>query len=1187
MQRCGPTACGCSADDRADYAVQHPEDSAAETEAAPVQRRIDPDHPVRVLQRLAHPGGQRSDPPPPPVSPLARFLPPTDAPASDRPAADRPASDSPGPDRPSSPPTRPHPTTGRAEGAGGRGGPTQPAGGTADGPVGAGPGGAGAEESSGPTAAAADTQAAAAAGAVDTAMAGGFGPEDEPVLLGELQRSGDQAVDQAQTSIQSAPSYDLQPGSVSPTAGGPTAAPVQTAPVAVPAPGTRPATPNVPAPTVAAAPTPPPVPQISGAQGGAATPDTAAAARSAISSLGARAPPLPAPNAPPPVPLSGATDPAQTTDAATGGAEQLRADQTGAHQRLDGIDTESSLHPPEPGRLAAEGITPASGSSTDATPATAAPQTATSSAVDAGTTDAGTTGASAGGAGASGAGADPARDAARQTWAAQLAPLLTQHQAESSQLSATHAADDAQTRATQVAAIDAHVAEKRTEREQLRSDTRAAVDRERSDGRQRIAAQIDAGQTETTTLTQQAQTDVQSTKSDGEQSATQHLDDGHRDAEQEQTRAEEQVQSEQARAQQESSSWLGQAVSVVQSALAAVRSVISSIWQRARSAVQTILTRARDLARRAIDAAIAGIVGIIRRVVTAVVAIVKRIVDAVLAVVARVLAAVARALQAALRALRAALAALARFVTSMLGRLWRALQALWLRLKAAFAALMSKLKALIRRILKPIKITIGPIQVFPRIGVGGRRLGGLSTGDIPVYTGEIPTEIGIFIVFLTMRTDADLAFTGGGLGPGMIDKLELLVDPLGSRYKGSGTVSVAADASAALTLTATYSGNVSWMGLAGLGIEGGPQIPMSLTVKGANRSHAELEYDHGAVRFARSNDLEVCLVPTASVNAFLKIKAFSGLPVSLPGPRGPGDKPTEGIRCGPSCPACLVDPGAPGPDHDDSLVPYKEWIIYQHRWNLENYRTEKCWTWHVDLAAAASGAGVSAGGSSQVDTSSAPSLFTEIHAAAQPGSGAATAEGQALAASRGAGGPSGAGPASTPATPEQEQTTEDCGDCCGTSTPSGTVRPRRGPKKGRTVRYGDGRNQPNGGSGKHTANARCTAGGGDCDAATLDRAAKDAPGRYGACLTRWQDAVRRSDTVNYGSQLGSEVTGKTEYEDMVLTALEDGKLVGKDSFFVDYGSPVGADVQGGNATTKIHLKDADDKAHVIPVSAIP
>ena len=432
-----------------------------------------------------------------------------------------------------------------------------------------------------------------------------------------------------------------------------------------------------------------------------------------------------------------------------------------------------------------------------------------------------------------------------------------------------------------------------------------------------------------------------------------------------------------------------------------------------------------------------------------------------------------------------------------------------------------------------------------------------------------------------MRTDAEFAFAGGGLGPGTIESLELLVDPLGSHYKGSGTVSVAADATAAATLTGTYSGNVSWMGIAGLGIEGGPQIPMSLTVKGANRTHAEVEYDHGKVTFGRSNDLELCLIPAASVNAFLKIKAFSGLPLSLPGPRGPGPAPSEGIRCGPNCPTCLVDPGKPGPDHDDSVLPYKEWILYQHRWNLENYRMEKCWRWKFDLRAAASGSGFSAGASSSLDTSAAPQLFSALHAAAQPGSGAATAEGRTAAGRTGASGSGTATGAPAAGTQDQQETAEDCGDCCVGDTPSGgPLRIRGWPHNGGFVNYGDGRR-------KHTRNTRCQPkGSGTCDVATLATAAAAAPGTYGDCLTAWQNGVRNSDE-NYGSQLGSEIT-KSVYESIIKDALENGPEDSKGSFYTDFGSPIGCDVRnGGRATSIAMVNTPTSKAHVIPVSSIP
>jgi hypothetical protein len=975
--------------------------------------------------------------------------------------------------------------------------------------------------------------------AVPGAAVAEVGPGDEELVVAPFATAAASAVESARATAAAPPRFDVDPAGT-PGAG-------RTAPVALPAPrpvtvvapdAPAPAVPATPRPVVAPAPVPPAVPRLT--EGA----DLAAATRGALSALGAQdAAPVPAPDAPPPVPTTGAADPAIVSQERASAGQSIDDEGRAAATALAAPQGEDDLYPVRaPVPVVAEGGPPAGPApvESEATPAAAAPATAT----------------------AAPGGADPALAEARRRWGAALAPELAAERERLARTAAGHAADDAAERTRAQASVEREVATGRAEQDRLRADARADVERERAATGAAVAGHAAAGRAEVATLAADAARGVETARRDGEERAATELRSGHEEAVRIQADTAAAARAEQQRAESESTSWLGQAASWVRGALDRVRSAVAGLWSRARAAVVGVLDRARDLARRAVAAAVDAITAALRALATAVLSAVRAVARLVAAALTRAFAAIARALAAAFRAIQRALSRLLSWVRSALSRLWAALKRLYATLAAAFRALLARLRALLRRILRPIRVVIGPIQVFSRIPFSGFPLGHFSTGDIPVYVQPIITDIGVFVVFVTMRTDADAAFTGGGVGPGTIERLELLVDPLAARYKASGVVSMAADASAALTLTGSYTGGASWMGLAGLAVEGGPQIPMSLTAKGAVRASGELEYDRGTVTLTRATDAELCLVPAASVNAYLRIKAFTGLPF---GDRD-GDPGRGGnAKCGPSCAACVVDPGTPGPGRDKTGDAYEEIVLLEHWWNLENYRTERCWRWRLALSGGGGpgGGGVSVAG--RLDSSGAPALFTELHRAAA-GRSVPTPAGRAAAA------------AYVPPSP----TPTACGDCCEAATPRGTVEVKRKRSRKRLpkeVEYKDNR-------AKHTQNIKCTGGSGKCDVAYLASVVGQDPNRFGKCLAAWIIAVRDKNR-RYGGQLGVDTAKQSYYEDIVRETINHG-VEKPEGFYYDYGNIVGVEVDNGTVTTIARVDDVyENKAHVIPVASMP
>ena len=92
--------------------------------------------------------------------------------------------------------------------------------------------------------------------------------------------------------------------------------------------------------------------------------------------------------------------------------------------------------------------------------------------------------------------------------------------------------------------------------------------------------------------------------------------------------------------------------------------------------------------------------------------------------------------------------------------------------------------------------------------------------------------------------------------------------------------------------------------------------------------------------------------------------------------------------------------------------------------------------------------------------------------------------------------------------------------------------------------------------------------------------------RCGNVVDRSRHTSWQGDT-EYGSQLGSEVT-KDAYESIIKEAIEGGVQDDKGSYYTDYGSDIGADVEnGGKATSIAMVNDAESKAHIIPVAVMP
>ena len=275
VQRCGPTPCNCSGEERAEYAAHHPDEQAEADEIPPVQRRVDQARPASApVQRLARteprsadrvspgsPSSARGSGPRRPASTLSRFVNGIrpDSPGGSGgpgPAQVGPVGDSRVPSDVSAMTATPDTeTAGRVEAAGGAAG-ADAAGGAGAGQPGAsqpGSGEHGSRQTGGAQTAgdaadqAVSTQAgqagaspAVASSAPDVGVAGGFGPDDEARVVQEFQQAGDRAVEEAGSTVQAAPTYDVtQPDAPGPGGTGPTATPARTA-ASAPAPGHAP-----------------------------------------------------------------------------------------------------------------------------------------------------------------------------------------------------------------------------------------------------------------------------------------------------------------------------------------------------------------------------------------------------------------------------------------------------------------------------------------------------------------------------------------------------------------------------------------------------------------------------------------------------------------------------------------------------------------------------------------------------------------------------------------------------------------------------------------------------------------------------------------------------------------------------------------------------------------------------------
>ena len=699
-------------------------------------------------------------------------------------------------------------------------------------------------------------------------------------------------------------------------------------------------------------------------------------AQSAVSALPTTNPGAVPPPAPPPqVELTGDAAPARVTGETTALQAHVTQEDGAARTQVDAPQGEESLYP-ERAPIDVDGGTPAAGPAPAATGASEAATAAPAA-----------------------TGANKALTAARRSWAADLAPQLEASRTEIDRAEQQHAADEQEARDTHERELETEVQAGMAGQEALRAEGRAAADQSRASGRTELSAALDDAKTQADAQSTETTTALQEAKTEGDAQAAEQLQQGQTDAEKLSRDAEREAEREKQKSESESSSWLGAAIDVVQSAVRTVRNAIADVWSRAYNAIASVIARARAAAAQAITRAIEAARSAVRRFAVALRDIGRRVLGFIGDIVRRTVEAIRAVVRRTLDAIRGAISRLVAAVRGILTRLRQLIERMIARLTSLVRAVIDKIKAFIKWLLKPRRVVIGPIQVFPRIPIAGRKIGRLTTGNVPVYEGAIETPVGVFIVFVTMRTDADLAFSGGGVGPGTIEQLELMVDPMASHYLGAGEISFAADAAAALTLTGTYSGNASWMGIAGLGIEGGPQIPLRLRATGALRSRGEIEYRDGDVTTRTADDAELCLNPSASVDAFLRIKAFTGLPVKLPGAH-----PGAPARCGPACDTCRADAGEGGPGAGDpSVLPYAETVLLEHWWNLENYSAERCWRWRLkttDLVNGDLGSG-DAGAEASVDTSAAPQLYEELHDNAKPTS-KPTAAATAYAAANGA-----------------------------------------------------------------------------------------------------------------------------------------------------------------------------------------
>jgi hypothetical protein len=756
---------------------------------------------------------------------------------------------------------------------------------------------------------------------------------------------------------------------------------------------------------------------------------------------------------------------------------------------------------------------------------------------------------------------DEALIAARRAWAAELSPHIESAHEELAESLAQNQLAEGEARAAHEAQLAERVNTDTAQQDQLRQQAWTAIAHLRGSARSDLSVAAVDGREQVAAEMVRTDMALYEAKASGDAEAALRAQQGHMDAQAIAREAERTARHEKDRGTAESSSWFGVALGVVRSAVQRVRNAISAIWNRARAAIANVLNRARELARRAIERAVQIAFRAMQHFASLLADIVQRVLRRIWEIIQRTLRAIADLVLRLLNRIRVLLQTLVDTIRDFLNRLAALLRHLIARLREAINAIIARIRTWIRYILRRRHVVIGPIEVFSRIPVSGRPLAHLSTGDIPWITIEpilIPTEVGVFIVYGTQRTDADFAFLGGGLGPGTIERLELLVDPLASTYMGSGTIAIAADAAAGGTLTGIFSGNASWMGIAGLRVEGGPHIVLTLRATGARRSTAEVEYRRGTVTLKRADDAELCLEGTASSYKFLRIKAFTGLPWHPPRV-GPG-KPA---RCGPCCKTCRIA-------DDPSVLPYRELVLLESWWNAENYALARCWRWRLNVAALANEAGVVGAFDAELDTSSIPELLNDLHATSRLRS-VPTAAARAMA------------------TDGQEER-KDCGDCepSFVSAEFSIVPDCRIGKRPDHRYYPRPNKVKIRSKTKHTKlvkPSKCP-----CTVEYLLSVVNDSPDNYDKGLKKWIVAVQEGDTSDYGSQMGSDTVDN--YVDIVKEVICNTDIADdrNEWWWGDAGQLVGIDISKANnpiITNNAQINNAPNRAHLIPKKDSP
>ena len=576
-------------------------------------------------------------------------------------------------------------------------------------------------------------------------------------------------------------------------------------------------------------------------------------------------------------------------------------------------------------------------------------------------------------------GADPAAAQARRIWGTRFAHELSQAGGRIDAARQRSATDAETVRNDGDAAVEAQIERAASEQDNARQEAKDRSAQLRQQWRESEGQRNDEAATEARGIRETGIDEVHSQQARSQNEAVDLLRQGDAEAEAASASAEAEARSTQTNAK--SQSLLGWLADEVNHALAAVRNSIASIFERARATVRRVLAQAQTWATQALKRGRDAIVSVVRRMGHALIAIGDRVLAHLPGLRAHFRQAIDSVVATATRLVDAVADRLGHAVQSILDGVARALDALLHRLDGLARAIVDGLQAIWDRITTPITIQLDPIEVFGSIPIPSRNLLHVSTGDIPVYEEPIVTEVGVFLPLVTMRTDGDVAFRGGNIGPGVLDEITVTVAPFQDRYEGSGALRVDGEISAGVTLTGVFGGSVSWMGIAGLGAQGGPIMPFTLSGSGSMSAGARILYDRGEVSFQDQVDLGACLHAAAGVDAFLRFIAFTGLPQKLPA-IGPGTgQPDEDL---PDCePGEEPDenPGGGHHDHpenapeDTNALPYAEIELWRGQWNLEEHNWTGCLSKTISIIKRPGGSA-----SASIDDSEAPS-------AGQAGSG--------------------------------------------------------------------------------------------------------------------------------------------------------------------------------------------------------